>query len=101
MENEEIIIKISRIAIKSETFCTSWNGKLYCVDVCEDADERSAWLYEANCGIKTVMWGEPVRQSTRDEFLDLVFSNLPNYIEGYEDDMEMYNEACEQRFFGE
>ncbi len=25
---EEITLKISKIAIKSETFCTPWNGKL-------------------------------------------------------------------------
>ena len=100
MENEEIILKISRIDIKSETFCTPWNGKLYCVDVCEDAAERSAWLYNSAYGVKSLMFGYMVCDMSRDEFIDLVFSNLPNYIEGYEDDMEMYNEACEQRFFG-
>lgn len=87
-EEAEEVLRISRINIKSETFCTSWNGKLYCVDICEDAEERSAWLYNANYGVKMLMWGEEVEQSNRDEYLDLVFSNLPDYIEDYEEEYE-------------
>ena len=82
---EEIVLKISKIDIKSETFCTPWNGKLYCVDICEDAEERSAWLYDSSFGVKSLMWGEEVTNS-RDEFLNCVFSNLPSYIEGYEEE---------------
>lgn len=92
MENEEITLKISRINIKSETFCTPWNGKLYCVDICEDAEERSAWLYNANCGVKSLMFGEEVKQESREAFLDCVFSNLPYYIEDYEDEYESEDE---------
>lgn len=33
--DDDEVIEISRIAIKSETFCTPWHGKLYCVDVME------------------------------------------------------------------
>lgn len=84
---EEIIIEISKISMKSETFCTVWNGKLYCVDICEDSEERSAWLYNANYGVKSVMWGQDAK-CDRDEFLDLVFSNLPYYIAGYEEEYE-------------
>ena len=84
--NEEIVLKISRINIKSETFCTPWNGALYCVDVCEDAEERSAWLYNSAYGVKSLMFGYMVCDMDRDDFLDLVFSNLPNYIEGYEEE---------------
>ena len=36
-------IEISKIAIKTETFCTAWHGKLYCVDICVVAEERSAY----------------------------------------------------------
>ena len=102
MENRnEIILKIGRIAYKSETFCTGWNKKLYCVDVFEDAENRSAWLYESGSGIKTLMWEERIAQSSRDEFLDMVFSNLPYYIDDYEEDMETYEEACELRAYRE
>lgn len=90
--NNEIVLKISRIAFKTETFCTGWNGKCYCVDIFEDAEERSAWLYEANTAFKTIMWGESVKND-RDEFLDMVFSNLPGYIEDYEEEMEEREEA--------
>jgi hypothetical protein len=93
MNNNDITLKIGRINFKTETFCTKWNDKMYCVDVFEDAEERSAWLYEANSGIKTLMWGEKIGQQSRDEFLDCVFSNLPDYIDMYEDDMEIYEEA--------
>ena len=82
------VLHISRIAFKSETFCTPWNGQLYCVDICEDADERSAWLYNANYGVKSLMCGEEIGQSNREEFLDMVFSNLPNYIEYYAEEYE-------------
>lgn len=88
MENEEIVLKISRIAIKSETFCASWNGQLYCVDICEDAEERSAWLYNAAYGVKSLMWVEDIKQSSREEFLDMVFSSLPDYIAGYAEEYE-------------
>ena len=81
---EEIVLKISRIKIKSETFCTPWNGKLYCVDVCEDAEDRSAWLYRHDCGIKSLLWGESIKQNSRNKFLDMVFSSLPDYIDDYE-----------------
>ena len=90
--NNEIVLKIARIAFKTETFCTGWNGKCYCVDVFEDAEERTAWLYEANTAFKNLMWGESVNED-RDEFLDRVFSNLPDYIEDYEDEMEEREEA--------
>lgn len=86
--NNEIILKISRIDIKSETFCTPWNGKLYCVDICEDADEYSAWLYNPDYAVKTLVVGEEVKNTSKDEFLDLVFSNLPYYIEDYAEEYE-------------
>lgn len=85
IEQDEISVKISRIAIKSETFCTNWNGHLYCVDICEDSEERSAWLYRSDYGTKGLMWGEEIGQQGRDSFIDLVFSNLPEYIENYEE----------------
>ena len=84
---EKIVLKISRINIKTETFCTPWNGQLYCVDICEDAEERSAWLYNANYCVKSLMFGEEVKND-RDEFLNCVFSNLPDYIEDYADEYE-------------
>lgn len=84
---EEETLKISKVNIKSETFCTPWNGKLYCVDICEDAEERGAWLYNASYGIKSFMFGEEVKNN-RDEFLDVVFSNLPDYIGSYEEEYE-------------
>lgn len=83
----DIVLQISRINIKSETFCTPWHDKLYCVDICEDSEERSAWLYNANYGVKSFMFGEEVKHS-REAFLDAVFSNLPDYIEDYEEEYE-------------
>lgn len=84
---KEAILEISRINIKSETFCAPWKGNLYCVDVCEDAEERSAWLYNPNYGVKSLMFGEEVKND-RNEFLNCVFSNLPTYIENYADEYE-------------
>ena len=88
-ENDNPVLKISKVNIKSETFCTTWNNKVYCVDICEDMAERGAWLYNASYGIKAFMFGTSVEQDSRDEFLDMVFSNLPDYIE---DDAEEYED---------
>ena len=87
-EAKEIVLPISKIAFKTETFCTPWNGKLYCVDIFEDTEERSAWLYNAAYGIKSLMWGEKIEQTNRDDFLDLVFSNIPDYIKYYEEEYD-------------
>ena len=87
-EPEEITLKISRIAIKTEVFCTPWNGNLYCVDITEDAEERGAWLYRSNCGVKNFMFGYQVKDMSADEFKDLVFSNLPEYIDIYEEEVQ-------------
>lgn len=86
VENEEIVLKISRIAIKSETFCTPWNGHLYCVDITEDAKNRGAWLYRSDMGVKSFMFGYMLKDMDADKFKDLVFSNLPDYIEDYEEE---------------
>ena len=84
---EEVVIEISKIAIKSETFCTALGGKLYCVDICEDSEERSAWLYNGAYGVKMLMWGEEV-SNDRDAFLDMVFSAIPEYAELYAEEYE-------------
>jgi hypothetical protein len=81
----EIVIKIGRIKIKTETFCTTWDERLYCIDICEDSEVRSAWLYNASFGVKELMFGEEVKNN-RDVFLDCVFSNLPDYIEDYDNE---------------
>lgn len=85
----EEVLKIGRILINTETFCTKYKGKLYCVDVCEDAEERIAWLYNSAYGVKQLIYGEEV-SGDRDDFLNTVFSSLPfdmdQYAEMYEDE---------------
>ena len=87
-DDEDIVLKIGRIGIKSETFCTAWNDQLYCVDVCEDSEERTAWLYNSAYGVKAFVFGQLVKAMSRDEFLNIVFSNLPDYIEDYAEEYE-------------
>ena len=89
----EDTLKIHLIKATTETFATPYNGKLYCIDIYEDGAERSAWLYRADYCTKEYMFGEDVKND-RDEFLDCVFGNLPDYIDSYEDDMD----AQEQLF---
>lgn len=86
-DEPEIVLEISRIAIKTETFCTPWEGQLYCIDICEDSEERMAWLYNSKYGIKMLMFGEEVKND-RNEFLDRVFSNVPYDIEIYQEEYE-------------
>lgn len=101
---DDIVLKISRIDTRIETFCTPWdaanfrndgdNISLYCVDVIEDAEERDAWLYRAGCGVKMHIFGEKV-SNDRDVFLNIVFSNLPDDIKSYEKDIERLEESYE------
>ena len=86
-EPGEIVLHISRIAIKTETFCAPYNGNLYCVDICEDAEERTAWIYNVQYGVKMLMWGE-MASNDRDTFCDLVFKNIPEYADMYAEDYE-------------
>lgn len=91
-EPEEIVLPISRIAIKTETFCAPYNGNLYCVDICEDAEERSAWIYNVRYGVKMLMWGEPCgpikAEEDRESFRSLVFDNIPEYADLYSEEYE-------------
>ena len=38
-------------------------------------------------GVKSLMWGQEIKND-RDEFLNRVFSNLPDYIEYYANEYE-------------
>ena len=87
-EEDEPVLEISKVNVKSETFCTTWNNQVYCVDICEDMAERSAWLYNVSYGVKSFMFGEDVTNQSRESFADLVFSNLPDYIESYAEEYE-------------
>ena len=80
---EELKLTVHRIKATTETFCIPYNGNVYCVDIYEDAEERSAWIYRHDSGIKTHMFGEETKND-RDEFIDLVFHNVPDYADDYE-----------------
>ena len=87
-DEDEAVLNISKIDIKTETFCTRWNDKLYCVDICEDAEEFSAWLYNPDYSVKSLTVGVDVNDISRDEFINMVFSNLPYYIKDYAEEYE-------------
>ena len=62
----------------------------YMVDVVTTDDYYEAWLYNILYGIKTSMFGVPKSQQSYREFLDIVVSNIDEYIALYVEDVEDY-----------
>ena len=73
------------------------------IDIVEKRTEFEAWIYRKSSGIKTLMFGSGKKQTiygeavtiTFDMFVDLVESNLPEYKDGYDMDINIYNNAME------
>lgn len=85
-DNSKETVKIGIINATTETFCTKWNDNLYVVNVYEDSKERCAWLFRYGLGVQMMMWGEETGEHSKEMFLDYVFSNLPYYIDDYEEE---------------
>lgn len=62
-------------------------AEIECVDICEDAEERTAWIYNVQYGVKMLMWGE-MASNDRDTFCGLVFKNIPEYADMYAEEYE-------------
>lgn len=57
----------------------------FMIDIVEDEENRSAWIYRNSYGTKSLMWGEEKTQSTFEEFLEMVEANAPDYIDEYDE----------------
>lgn len=55
----------------------------FVIDIIDDGENYEAWLSLKNYGVKTLMFGMPKAQQSKDEFRDLAIANFSEYGEYY------------------
>lgn len=65
----------------------------YCIDIITTNDTYEAWLYQYNCGMKSLMFGMPIPQQSKEQFLEIVEANVEDYIPLYCDEIDIFEEA--------
>ena len=58
------------------------------IDIVETSGEYMAYIQIDTCGIKSLMFGAPKEQQSKDYFIQLVEANLSDYADSY------YDEFC-------
>lgn len=62
------------------------------VDIVSDDTTYQAWIYNEQYCIKQMMFGVSLFDNTYEEFLDLVITNIAEYITSYVDDVFDFEE---------
>ena len=65
----------------------------YCIDIITTNDTYEAWLYKNNYGMKSLMFGSPIQQQSKEEFLKIVAINVDDYIPLYCDELDKLEEV--------
>lgn len=60
----------------------------YCIDIIEIGEIYESWLYRRDYGFKIFMFGLPTGQQSKEEFMDIVIRNVPEYIPNYCHELE-------------
>lgn len=55
----------------------------FMIDIIENDETYHAWIYKKNMGVKDLMFGVRKEQQTKNEFINIVLNNLPEYEEAY------------------
>lgn len=63
--------------------------KEYYIDIIETSETYEAWLYKRNYGFKTLMFGVPITQQSKEVFIDIVTGNVFEYIPMYCDELSI------------
>ena len=58
-------------------------GKGWMIDITEFNEDREAWLYRIDTGIKTFIFGRDINADTYEDFLNMVIVNYPDYMVDY------------------
>ena len=53
------------------------------IDIVEDDETYEAWLYRRDYGFKTMMFGFPITQQSKEAFIDIVAMNVNEYLPMY------------------
>lgn len=62
---------------------TTYSYGEFLVDVTDKLEEYEAFIYHKDYGVKDLMFGVSKDQNTLDEFMEIVFYNLPKHIDTY------------------
>lgn len=87
-----------RPTITTQTYSTKYN---FLVDIVTKSlkYQYEAWIYHVEHGVKDLMFGVSTEQQTYEEFLEIVFNNLDEYITNYVD--EHFNFMERSEFYAE
>lgn len=80
------------LSVKTETYDV---GEGFMVDVVENGEEFVMWITHKDHGTKQYCFGSPIQnwqwdephKISKDEFLEMVEANLPEYIEEYREEV--------------
>lgn len=87
-----------RPTITTQTYSTKYH---FLVDIVKKSNVfiYEAWIYHDQYGVKDLMFGIPTEQQTYEEFLEIVFNNIDEYIDSYVDNHFTYDER--RKFYAE
>lgn len=66
--------------------CYAYDSE-HCIDIVETDECYEAWLYAKDYGLKTLMFGVPVDQDSKEGFIQIVQSNAKEYLSIYYDEL--------------
>lgn len=86
-----------RPTITTQTYSTKNH---FLIDIVSKINEYKyeAWTYHDEYRVKDLMFGVPTEQQTYEEFLEIVFNNIDEYINYYVDDHFTFEERG--KFYG-
>lgn len=73
---------------KETVIVDRYTKETFVVEVFEEAEMYEAWICEKSYGVKNLMIGIAKDDMSKDEFVQLVFSNFDQYAMDYINEME-------------
>lgn len=68
----------------------------YCICIDEVEDSYEAWLFKKDYGFRTFILGLQNEQLNKDEFIDILEDNVEEYIQFYEEQLNVLEEEHEK-----
>jgi hypothetical protein len=62
------------------------------IDIIETNETYEAWLYKRDYGFKTLMFGVPITQQSKEVFMHIVTANVLQYIPMYYEELSILEE---------
>lgn len=71
--------------------CYAFDTEHY-IDIIEKDETYEAWLYKRDHGFKTLMFGVPIPQQSKEEFIQIVTANVLQYIPMFYEELSILEE---------